>query len=288
LEFLTGSYSPASYPSQFVSFTSGSYGFPSTSTTSYLRKETADALLSMYKNFSKSYPSVPFSVVSALRTFDAQKTIWEGKWEGKYSYITNGVDRSYGILTYSSMPSTSRHHWGTDFDLTDLTPSYWTSGNGLTLYNWLVSNAAKWGFYQPYTANRLQGYSEERWHWSYAPISRSLVKQWIENKNAILASISGDFEGSENANTLAYTYVTSINANLLPSGLTPVTGTGKYCANRNTTLYNNPCSVVRASIIKNASVKTLSCCKTACSGSYRFVQYGEDVGYVDSTHFTSC
>ena len=32
------------------------------------------------------------------------------------------------------MPSTSRHHWGTDLDLNNLNNSYFTSGKGKKIY----------------------------------------------------------------------------------------------------------------------------------------------------------
>ena len=34
------------------------------------------------------------------------------------------------IMKYSSMPSTSRHHWGTDIDLNSLENSYFEKGEG--------------------------------------------------------------------------------------------------------------------------------------------------------------
>ena len=52
------------------------------------------------------------------------------------------------ILLYSSMPTTSRHHWGTDMDINSLENSYFASGQGLKEYTWLKKNAAKFGFCQ--------------------------------------------------------------------------------------------------------------------------------------------
>ena len=49
------------------------------------------------------------------------------------------------------MPSTSRHHWGTDIDLNSLNNSYFSSGKGLKEYDWLTTNANHYGFYQVYT-----------------------------------------------------------------------------------------------------------------------------------------
>jgi len=46
--------------------------------------------------------------------------------------------------------------------------------------DWLVNNAAKFGFCQPYTPkgkDRPNGYQEEKWHWSYLPIATQLTEQ---------------------------------------------------------------------------------------------------------------
>jgi len=50
------------------------------------------------------------------------------------------------------MPGTSRHHWGTDVDLFSLDNKFFESGDGKIWYSWMVQNAAKYGFCQPYTA----------------------------------------------------------------------------------------------------------------------------------------
>jgi len=72
------------------------------------------------------------------------------------------------------MPSTSRHHWGTDIDLNNFNNSYFESGEGLKVFEWLEQHAHEYGFCRPYTAKdslRPNGYNEEKWHWSYTPLS---------------------------------------------------------------------------------------------------------------------
>lgn len=68
-------------------------------------------------------------------------------------------------MLYSSMPTTSRHHWGTDMDINSVEPEYFESGQGLLEYNWLKANAHKFGFCQPYSpkddGSRTQGYNLE-------------------------------------------------------------------------------------------------------------------------------
>eukprot|EP01118_Nematostelium_gracile_P009494 TRINITY_DN320_c0_g2_i1.p1 TRINITY_DN320_c0_g2~~TRINITY_DN320_c0_g2_i1.p1 ORF type:complete len:425 (-),score=69.91 TRINITY_DN320_c0_g2_i1:79-1353(-) len=292
ISMVTGRYEPVDYPELYG--TVSSYGIPG---SGYLRHETLRALKSMYTAFNAANPSIPFTVVSALRNFNSQRTIWEGKWTGSYSHIVNPLDRGLAILTFSSMPGTSRHHWGTDVDLTDLNPSYWTKGQGLIFYNWMNTNAPKYGFLQPYTSGRTTGYSEERWHWSFANLSRTFVQNWVDNKDAILVNLAGSFSGFDQLKTRAITYVTSINPSLLPTSLKRVQpsefGTFSYCANQNTSLLNGPCSneTVVTSIETNAIFKSLSCCIDSCNGTFRFGtfgEFGEQVGYVDDSALTAC
>lgn len=74
------------------------------------------------------------------------------------------------------MPTTSRHHWGTDTDINSVDPEYFDVEPGLSEYKWLRANAYKFGFCQPYNAKNIRpiGYNEEKWHWSFMPISKKL------------------------------------------------------------------------------------------------------------------
>ena len=111
------------------------------------------------------------------------------------------------------MPGTSRHHWGTDIDLNSFENSWFESGEGLVVYNFLVENAEKFGFCQPYTPkgeSRPNGYEEEKWHWSYMPVSGRLTGL----AESILrdTAISG-FQGAEAAAEIQVVehYVLGIN-----------------------------------------------------------------------------
>lgn len=152
----------------------------------YLRAEAYDAFKRMYDAAAKD--GIHLNIISATRSFDYQKGIWERKWTGK-TILSSGenamVDfendslRARKILEYSSMPGTSRHHWGTDFDLNKLENSWFEKGEGLKLFNWLEDNAADYGFCRPYTKkgpSRPEGYNEEKWHWSYYPLADSLTE----------------------------------------------------------------------------------------------------------------
>lgn len=113
------------------------------------------------------------------------------------------------------MPSSSRHHWGTDIDINNLNNSYFSSGKGLKEYNWLVENASKFGFYQPYTCkeNERNGYNEEKWHWYYLPLSKLDLAYY--NQQITYKDIT-DFEGAEFAQKIdiVKNYVNGINSEL--------------------------------------------------------------------------
>lgn len=163
----------------------------------YLKKETYEAFLKMY-NAAKT-DGTTLKIVSGTRNFEEQKTIWERKWR-KYKQL-QPIERSKKILEYSAMPSTSRHHWGTDLDLNSLNNSYFNSGKGKQEYDWLIANANAYGFYQAYTSkeNGRTGYNLEKWHWSYLPLASEYLKFY--NSNITFDDIN-DFEGHQLAEEL--------------------------------------------------------------------------------------
>lgn len=175
----------------------------------YLRKETLKAFIEMAESAKKD--GVKLIIISGARSFKHQKSIWERKWNK--STIKNPTEKARNILLYSSMPMTSRHHWGTDIDINNLNNKYFTHGKGLKEYNWLIKNASKFGFCQVYTdkSKGRTGYQMEKWHWSYLPLANELLDQYSEHVN--LEDISG-FKGSETATELnvIHDYVNGINS----------------------------------------------------------------------------
>lgn len=172
----------------------------------FLRRESYDAFVKMAGAAKKE--GVTLFIISATRNFSSQKAIWENKWEGKtkvegkdLTTVADLPERARLILLYSSMPGTSRHHWGTDMDLNSLDNSYFASGEGLKIYQWLQAHAVEFGFCQPYTSkvNGRTGYEEEKWHWSYLPLSKQLLKEY---KNQIRYGDINGFKGSEVASKL--------------------------------------------------------------------------------------
>jgi hypothetical protein len=115
--------------------------------------------------------------------------------------------RVWEILQTSSAPGTSRHHWGTDLDLFDDTPALWAPGQVLAdAYTWLVSNAAFYGFVQPFMPPRSREtmcYAEERWHWSYFPVAHALMEWTRAHLGALTEALNGGWGRHEH-----YAFVT--------------------------------------------------------------------------------
>jgi zinc D-Ala-D-Ala carboxypeptidase len=184
----------------------------------YLRVAAANAWEEMRK---AALPDGIFlTVVSSTRNFERQKQIWENKWNGDAlvdglnlnALSLNNTEKARRIMRYSAMPGTSRHHWGTEVDLNSLEDEYFLDGEGKQIYLWLKVNASRFGFAQPYSfkdSSRPIGYEEEKWHWSFVPLSRPFLHKY-------LSSVEYDhlegFSGSELAKELKVipTYVNGI------------------------------------------------------------------------------
>jgi len=138
-------------------------------------------------------------IASGFRSFDRQLDIWNNKYSGNRPILDqhetpldlstlSELEKLYAILHWSALPGTSRHHWGTDFDIYDpnllpprqdlaLTVSeYENAGYFSELTHWLTENMALFGFYRPYQSF-LGGVAVEPWHISYAPIANEALQQ---------------------------------------------------------------------------------------------------------------
>ncbi|MCB1138028.1 MAG: M15 family metallopeptidase [Leptospiraceae bacterium] len=212
--YLSGQFDPYSHP-DFLSLEKA--GIPASRKGMVLRKETAEAIKRMLVRFKKDNPDIQFWVQSATRPFYSQKGIWEAKWNGERKVngkdlrtIKDPLDRARTILEYSSMPGTSRHHWGTDFDINSLNPAYYKSGVGKRIYEWMLANAPDFGFCLVYTEGRNGGYHWEPWHWSYRPLAAPMLRDW--NRLYEEKKIKTSFSGSDSAFHLAPEYVNTIGA----------------------------------------------------------------------------
>ena len=214
-DYLIGKFDPSQHPDLFIHITSIPTNYPM-----WFRRDAFAAFEWMYNEMMRENPSLPANlpIVSALRNLTSQATIWNNKWNGAYKNISNPVLRGLGIMEWSSMPGTSRHHWGTDLDFYSLENSDFDHGPGKIIYTWLHANAYKFGFCQPYTAGRCAGYNEERWHWSYVPVSGPLRKAWntVYGDTTICHWASQvSFEGAKSVGIMASAFVNTINEQCL-------------------------------------------------------------------------
>ena len=150
------------------------------SKTIYLRNEVLQKFDQMYDAALKD--GIKLVIISGTRSFNHQKYIWDRKW-AKNILKMDSISTVKEIMKYSSMPSTSRHHWGTDIDLNSLENSYFEKGEGKKIFDWLVANAFKYGFHMTYDnqeETKRTGYKMEKWHWSYMPISKQFLIQFNE------------------------------------------------------------------------------------------------------------
>lgn len=171
----------------------------------FLLSETLSAWEEL--NHAAAKDNVKLQIISSTRNFERQKKIWENKWNG--ITLTNGVnlasmaypplERASRILKFSAMPGSSRHHWGTDLDINSVEPEYFETFEGKIVYDWMLKHAGSFGFAQPYTSKNMKrrfGYEEEKWHWSYLPISLKLTEAYPK---LVTYSDFVGFEGSETA-----------------------------------------------------------------------------------------
>lgn len=175
-----------------------------------LRQEAHDAFLKM----KKAAYSAGFDVkmISSYRSFEKQKAIFERKFIN-YTEIDNiePLDAIDKIIEYSTIPGTSRHHWGTDIDIIDgyprvsgdvLVPEKFEAGGPFENFKkWLDKNANSFGFYLVYTDDFFRkGFKYEPWHYSYAPLSKPMLKQFRKT-NIFKHLLNEEFDGSEHFTT---------------------------------------------------------------------------------------
>jgi LAS superfamily LD-carboxypeptidase LdcB len=166
---------------------------------------------------------------SGFRDFDRQLAIWNGKFRGERALLgrdgqpldatrLSPAERVTAICWWSALPGTSRHHWGTDFDVMDanavpagyklqvIPAEYQRGGPFERLANWLDARMHAFGFFRPYATDR-GGVAPEPWHLSYAPVAARaqaalsaarlrevIAGADIEGRQEVLATLGGYFE----------------------------------------------------------------------------------------------
>ncbi|ARN71899.1 D-alanyl-D-alanine carboxypeptidase [Nonlabens tegetincola] len=139
---------------------------------------------------------IELQVVSGYRSFERQQAIWNRKYKRyeKQGMLPDAIFDK--IVEYSTVPGTSRHHWGTDLDIIDAAAIYKGDvlvpnkfhGNGpfCKMKEWMELHASKYGFELVYTLNENRtGFNYEPWHYSYVPLSRKRYKKYLEEIDLI-------------------------------------------------------------------------------------------------------
>ena len=171
-----------------------------------LRKEAHDAFVAMKD--AAYQDGFDIKMVSSHRDFYRQQSIWERKYI-QYTEVDGmaPIPAMEKIIEYSTIPGTSRHHWGTDIDIIDgnakatgdvLVPEKFEGeGPFAPFKKWLDANSEKFNFYLVYTDSYFRkGFKYEPWHYSYAPLSIPMLQQF--RKSNILRNLSEEtFEGAE-------------------------------------------------------------------------------------------
>lgn len=174
-----------------------------------LREEAHDAFVEMRK--AALADGIDIKIVSSYRSFDRQAAIFERKY---LKYTDDGMeplDAIEKIIEYSTIPGTSRHHWGTDVDLIDGSPKvdgdvlvaskFETEGPYEKFKLWMDENSEKFNYYLVYTNNpKRRGFKYEPWHYSYAPLSKPMLKTF-RLKNILKKLKAEDFLGSDELTT---------------------------------------------------------------------------------------
>lgn len=128
-------------------------------------------------------------VVSSYRSYTHQNGIWERKYKNFRNQGLTHQKTIEKIIEYSTIPGTSRHHWGTDLDIIDstkgipsnpLSETHFNEGGRMRKFKlWLDENSEKFGFYLVYTNKEgRKGFAYEPWHFSYRPLSLKMLKEY--------------------------------------------------------------------------------------------------------------
>jgi len=170
-----------------------------------LQKEAYNAFIKMQKAALKD--GIKIKVESSFRSYDHQNRIWKSKY---VRYTKKGLTPRQAIakiIEYSTIPGTSRHHWGTDIDIVEdlvkapaddvLQAKYFEKGKIYGKFKtWLDTHANTFGFYLVYTKDPdRKGFNYEPWHYSYAPLSKPMLQAYLKldliailQKNKLLGS----------------------------------------------------------------------------------------------------
>lgn len=160
------------------------------SDTILLEKETYSAFIKMKDAAEKD--GIIIKLVSGFRDFYRQQLIWNNKYK-KFTneFSLDGPTAIKEIIRFSTIPGTSRHHWGTEIDVIDknfenekdllISKKYEIGGIFNSLKRWMDENSKSFGFYIVYDddSNR-PGFEYEPWHYTYKPVSDLYQREFLK------------------------------------------------------------------------------------------------------------
>ncbi|MAJ38457.1 MAG: D-alanyl-D-alanine carboxypeptidase [Flavobacteriaceae bacterium] len=154
-----------------------------------LLRKAFEAYTQMQKAALKE--GISIESVSSYRSFARQKAIFERK----YVRFTQNDGLSpqaafEKIIEYSTIPGTSRHHWGTEIDIIDsskprigdvlVEEKFHNNGPYVKLKKWMDVNAKNYGFYLVYTNDiNRKGFNYEPWHYSFKELSKPMLDNYL-------------------------------------------------------------------------------------------------------------
>lgn len=161
-----------------------------------VHREVAEDLSALIAAAAKA--GFELQIASGFRDYARQQLIWNRKFSGStpildsnsqplVSETLSDEEKVTAILRWSALPGTSRHHWGSDFDLfaanllphgckLRLEPDEYLSGHQAPFYRWLQQHLGLFGFFFPY-AKDLGGVAPEPWHISHRRIAEACLDQ---------------------------------------------------------------------------------------------------------------
>jgi len=194
-----------------------------------LQAAASKSFISMKKEAAKK--GIQLHITSGHRDYNKQLTIWNNKFDRYQAKGLSGLESIKKITEYSAMPGTSRHHWGTDADILDisvvqpkspLNSNHYITSKGVynKMYEWMQANASRFDFYETYTNDAARkGYEFEPWHYSYQPLSTDYLKKYnqiVTVQNILSPSLQGkDFITEIFFNKYKQDYINGINSRLI-------------------------------------------------------------------------
>ena len=166
-------------------------GFPDLNKGQIKILKTVELKFNKMKNAAKK-EGINMKIVSGYRSFQRQKLIWNKKYLNNQKKGLSPIENIYKITQYSTIPGTSRHHWGTEIDIIDenhdikgdlLLEKNFYNNSFEPLRLWMEKNSFKYGFVLPYNKDiNRSGFLYEPWHYSYSKLSIPFLKEYVQLK----------------------------------------------------------------------------------------------------------